>query len=75
MIRQHEDAIALAKVENAEGQYPYAVALANTVMVGQASQVRTMRADARLTGLVRVGHVTSTFRPRRTRRPRLGRRP
>ena len=43
MIRQHEDAIALAKVENAEGQYPYAVALANTVMVGQASQIRTMR--------------------------------
>jgi uncharacterized protein (DUF305 family) len=42
MIRQHEDAIEIAKVENAEGQYPYAVALANTVMVGQASQVRTM---------------------------------
>jgi uncharacterized protein (DUF305 family) len=42
MIRQHEDAIAIAKVENAEGEYPYAVALANTVMVGQASQVRTM---------------------------------
>lgn len=42
MIRQHEDAIAIAKVENAEGQYPYAVALANTVMVGQASEVRTM---------------------------------
>jgi uncharacterized protein (DUF305 family) len=42
MIRQHEDAIALAKVENAKGQYPYAVALANTVMVGQASQIRTM---------------------------------
>jgi uncharacterized protein (DUF305 family) len=43
MIRQHEDAIALAKLENAEGQYPYAVALANTVMVGQASQIRTMQ--------------------------------
>jgi uncharacterized protein (DUF305 family) len=42
MIRQHEDAIAIAEVENAEGEYPYAVALANTVMVGQASQVRTM---------------------------------
>jgi uncharacterized protein (DUF305 family) len=42
MIRQHEDAIAIAKVENAGGEYPYAVALANTVMVGQASQVRTM---------------------------------
>ena len=42
MIRQHEDAIEIAKVENAEGQYPYAVALANTVMVGHASQVRTM---------------------------------
>ena len=42
MIRQHKDAIAIAKVENQRGQYPYAVALANTVMVGQASQVRDM---------------------------------
>ena len=60
MIRQHEDAIAIAEVENAGGEYPYAVALANTVMVGQASQVRTMElmlGAERAACVARIGRV------------------
>ena len=42
MIRHHEEAIAMADTENEDGRYPYARALAQTVLISQQSEIRTM---------------------------------
>ena len=44
MIRHHQDAIAMAGTENEKGRYPYARALAQTVLISQQSEIRTMEA-------------------------------
>jgi uncharacterized protein (DUF305 family) len=43
MIQHHQGAIAMAQVEIKTGQYPPAIALANSIITGQQQEINTMQ--------------------------------